>query len=117
MDNADPSYLQHEYETSSRIKSRPIYISGVNSRRNSFQQQSRRRSDGFGSRSSGQVGVYDDNDNVGLIDSMPAMSENKKSNRTIPERVSQFYYSLGLFCSSHPYIIITLASLVVMISW
>lgn len=107
MDTEDPLYFQHEYETkSSRIKSRASNNiapgGGANVRRNSFQ---RRRAEGDGRQSLGSPPSYFGEDESPRFRTATAMSEQQKNNRTIPERVAQFYYSLGLFCSSHSYVI------------
>lgn len=124
MAENNPSYFQHESETSPQIKSRANILSSANAnvRRNSYNfQQSRRRSEGVGllGRPPPTPTYLGDEDADATLRtrSASAMSEQQKANRTIPERVAQYYYSLGLFCSSHPYVIITLASIVVIISW
>jgi len=43
--------------------------------------------------------------------------DRRTSGRSIQERVAQFYYFLGLFCSTYSIIIITAAISFVLISW
>jgi len=45
------------------------------------------------------------------------LSHEHTVSRSIPERVAQYYYSLGLFCSSHAFIVIFCAIIVVLFSW
>lgn len=47
----------------------------------------------------------------------PLDRRERSTARSIPDRVAQFYYFLGLFCSTYPVLIVTAAISVVLISW
>jgi hypothetical protein len=135
MDIQDPFYYQNESETSSGLKNlignssnlrlnhatrgsggsspRPNLINSLSSRRrqemyNSSEPLETSRRPSY---------TQTDAERPNNIDPTGIAMSDKKSNRSIPERVESIYYTLGLFCSSHPLAVILLAAVVVIISW
>lgn len=37
--------------------------------------------------------------------------------KSLPDKVSQFYYSYGLFCASHPVVSLVISTVIVVLCW
>jgi len=127
MEMQNSSYYQNESETSSRLKSfignsnnfrsNHATSSGNSGRPNPNSLASRRRQEIYNSSQIQTARPSFPAQRLRSDDEAKMKMPDQKSSRSIPERVESIYYTLGLFCSSHPLSVILFAAAVVIFSW